>query len=753
MISKKRLFVGLLLIIICGLWLPSASLAQAPTNVIVVYPAAEPQEDSMALSVFFTIVDESGRPISRPGIETVSIQLLGGNSLPTPATFSDPNTPFYITLLLDASGSMQNVMGSVREAAQEAINNTPPNARVAVIKFNDLPIDDVIRPIQNFTSDMVLVKGAINAVDSEPGAPTCLYNVAYKSIELLDETTQNPQERQAIILFTDGKDERADGSPCSQWKYEDVINRATRALPITPIHTIGLCSDATCANLKREELRSMAKETSAFSATGDQNSLGQLFGEIMEGLNSQFVARANVYARQGENQAVLSVKLRDREAPLTTTFNFFSDKDYDVPPPPVAAQFTSLIYDSNQDVYTVGVSVANPENVQKIVVEVWDEKSGTQVPPAQEFDNPEASLQFERPTEGLSAGREYSFRVKAVDEEGFMVADEEGETTLDLAEFVYEPPAADEIQFVIKSVQANFNNNQLLIDMDIPEASQVNSYEGFIVDEDTGAGVFEFTPTLFDGAQIQVDLPPAIAQIEETREYRATIFLSTKDGRRLQAEPYQFKAVPPPPPGLLLRIWQVVQIPIVLAVILIIILSTIGLIIYWNRPARKESLPSPMPRPPIDRTVITASPVVPSQGRSQPAPNRQAHTAPKPPSPPVSPKPAARAGSAGSAQPRLRLEITKSPSPSGESKKIITRFPCVIGREGGGGDFNVPDPHMSRRHAEISVRGGQFFVTDLGSRNGTFINETKLAPNTPTPLTGSAVIGLGRRSKIKVDPR
>ncbi len=44
----------------------------------------------------------------------------------------------------------------------------------------------------------------------------------------------------------------------------------------------------------------------------------------------------------------------------------------------------------------------------------------------------------------------------------------------------------------------------------------------------------------------------------------------------------------------------------------------------------------------------------------------------------------------------------------------------VLGREGN--DINFPDdPFISGRHAEIRVAGGQLSVTDLGSRNGTFV--------------------------------
>ena len=173
MIRTKTLNV--LFILVCiGFWLPASAQAQEPARVIVIYPAAEPQAESLALSVFFTITDESGRPISRPGIETVEVQLLEGNTTPVLASFSEANTPFYISLLLDASGSMASVMPAVREAAQTAIDNVPSNARVAVFKFNDLSIDQELRPIEPFTDDMVLVKGSINAVQSDPNAPTCL---------------------------------------------------------------------------------------------------------------------------------------------------------------------------------------------------------------------------------------------------------------------------------------------------------------------------------------------------------------------------------------------------------------------------------------------------------------------------------------------------------------------------------------------------------------------------------------------------
>ncbi|MCL4297862.1 MAG: FHA domain-containing protein [Anaerolineae bacterium] len=730
MISRKMPLV-LLILVLVGLLGPAAAHAQTPTNVIVIYPAAEPQADSLALSVFFVITDELGRPISRPGIDSVEIELLGGgDNVPVEAKFTDPQTPFYIALILDASGSMASAMPGVREAAQAAVDSAPAGANIAVIKFNKLALEDNLTIVEPFTPNLALVKGSINAIEAEPNAPTCLYNTLYKSIELLDEITDEPQERQAIIVFTDGKDDDGAGNPCSQRKYEDVINRATLALPITPIHTIGLCADEACSNLRKEELRSMAKETSAFAATGSQNNMSEVFREIMEGLSSQLVARANVYARQGDNQAALSIKLQDNDVPLTTTFSFFSPQDYNAPPPPANAQISNLVYDQAQDIYTIAMSVTSPETLQKVVVELWDEKSGTQLPPAQEFENPEATLQFERNTDDLVAGREYSFRVKAVDKDGFLITiGEEGETILAKQTFVYEPPPPPPPEIIIKSVQADFQAQRLFVDLESRNVGEITSYQGFIVDKETGAGIYEFGPTLFPGNRIEEQLPERMEQAGEPRSYVMNLTLIPKEGPAIKpAQPYEFKAIPPPPPSLLVRVGRVLQNPAILISIFVIVLCTIGLVIYLNRPAKKEALLSPMPRPPIDHTMISGPSAAAPQSKPQ-----------QPPPRPTQPQP-----------PRLHLEILETPGAPPEKKKVITTFPFVIGRDGS--NFNIPgDQTLSRQHVEISVRDNKFFITDLESRNGTYIGQTRLPPRTPTPLGNTSVVRLGHRTQLKLD--
>ncbi len=51
---------------------------------------------------------------------------------------------------------------------------------------------------------------------------------------------------------------------------------------------------------------------------------------------------------------------------------------------------------------------------------------------------------------------------------------------------------------------------------------------------------------------------------------------------------------------------------------------------------------------------------------------------------------------------------------------------------------------VSRRHARISRRGGEVFIEDLNSLNGTFLNATRLVPELPYPVKDGDEMQLGK---------
>jgi pSer/pThr/pTyr-binding forkhead associated (FHA) protein len=60
-------------------------------------------------------------------------------------------------------------------------------------------------------------------------------------------------------------------------------------------------------------------------------------------------------------------------------------------------------------------------------------------------------------------------------------------------------------------------------------------------------------------------------------------------------------------------------------------------------------------------------------------------------------------------------------------------------------DSDDPEAKVSRRHARIVLRNGQYFIEDLGSTNGTFINRgRRLLPGDRQPLRDGDEIIVGK---------
>ncbi len=64
----------------------------------------------------------------------------------------------------------------------------------------------------------------------------------------------------------------------------------------------------------------------------------------------------------------------------------------------------------------------------------------------------------------------------------------------------------------------------------------------------------------------------------------------------------------------------------------------------------------------------------------------------------------------------------------------------ILGRDPGTRG-SIPDASISRRHARITVRDGLATLEDLESKNGTFVNEVRIAA--PTPLSDGDPVRLG----------
>lgn len=70
-----------------------------------------------------------------------------------------------------------------------------------------------------------------------------------------------------------------------------------------------------------------------------------------------------------------------------------------------------------------------------------------------------------------------------------------------------------------------------------------------------------------------------------------------------------------------------------------------------------------------------------------------------------------------------------------------------IGR-GPSNDLTFTSQTVSRDHAAVTFRDGRWFVEDRGSFNGTFLNGTRVQPDTPLPLRHADRISIGAETVI-----
>jgi pSer/pThr/pTyr-binding forkhead associated (FHA) protein len=65
-------------------------------------------------------------------------------------------------------------------------------------------------------------------------------------------------------------------------------------------------------------------------------------------------------------------------------------------------------------------------------------------------------------------------------------------------------------------------------------------------------------------------------------------------------------------------------------------------------------------------------------------------------------------------------------------------------------DLVLSDDETSRHHARIYCDAATWFVVDLGSTNGTCLNEQQLEPHVPHPLAANDTLRLGYATAFRV---
>lgn len=719
-LTKQIRVTWWLVVGVCSLGLLLVPTAWAQTAKLTInYPEAMEEADRVALRLYFTITDDRGRVIEDSGIESAQIVLEDARY---PVTPRKATTDIYIVLALDTSGSITPALDTMRAAAIAALDGAPVSAYFSVIKFNE-----EIQVLQPFSNDHLQTTNTINRLTIDDSG-TCLYDAVVTAIDqVVRATVSSGPTRRAVVVFTDGRDERTrgQGDRCSRAELSDVI-QAAQAAPV-PIYTIGLIG-AQGAN--EVELQQMAEQTGGLSATGGQRDLRTLFARILDALRSQWLVETAVYPSQsGAHVATLEIQLPDKSL-LTAAMPIVTSRSFQkgLPEAPPSILKSDLVADRAQQQYIVELTVENDAQIAYWQLNIKDRSNGLKV--ADFTFGADTPIVFD--PQSLENGKEYLIEIFGLDGSGQFVKDAEGSPILSTIQFKHWTENESEPVVLIDSVEIDRQVGELRVRLTIKDEQEIYEYQVQVFNSNTNILALEFQPTLSVDNSFDVPLGSL-----DAGKYRIEVRALDANGavRSVSDEEIQYE---PHPSSWWQRLRDGLRDNLYLVlIILLVLIGVVGLLMFRSHQAYQTGTPY------LERRGLQANRDISSSLNRTMFGKQDATPSGMEPEnwSLLSPELKEEVGVS------VTLRLTNSPGMLGIGKSLRAHhFPFTIGREGA--DFSVAgDLHISRPHARLIEENGQIFLEDT-SKNGTFVNGKRVPPGSRVALTGRGNLGLGRHTSL-----
>lgn len=282
-------------------------------------------DDFPTIRIPVTVRNENGVPIR--GLKPDQFEVIEDGRVSFQPSSVEPqvNSDAVISVIMtiDVSGSMKGrPIEEAMRAANTLIDELSPQDRGAVVAFADeVNIDpDHLEEGKEigFTTDKNALRNVVNFLDGKIGWDTPLYDAIYKSVRMV---TGEPAGKRAIIVITDGRDERdnAQGVPVkdagSLSSPDDPINEANRHnIPIFSVGLVGLGGQIDTRYLRR-----LAERTGGeYQEAPQPEELTPIFQNVVNQLKQQYVLAYDSNLIEDDNEHSIMVRVL---LPQGHTFN------------------------------------------------------------------------------------------------------------------------------------------------------------------------------------------------------------------------------------------------------------------------------------------------------------------------------------------------------------------------------------------------------------------------------------------------
>lgn len=747
----------------------SGLVAQDATQAFINYPQITESGDGLQLKLYFTVNDSSGQVVPTAQVRSARIVLADGSSYE--AEVEQPNDPFYIVLVLDASGSMGGAQEDMQKAAAQLVQNAPSSAQFAVVRFNQQ-----IDKLQDFTSQKNNIYNAISQVEPVNLSGTCLYDALGSAMSELGGRFTG---RRAIILFTDGKDETVSGDACSSSTYDQVVATANQSSLRIPIHTIGMRGGQNPIN--EIELRNLASATGGLSAIGAQADMAALFGRVLDGLRSQWAVTATIYPPQGTVGVSLFTTLSNGTLLQPAGTTFVSPRKYSLPPtatPPVSPtpadttiEIRSVSESVSEQMVTLEIIVQNGEPVQEYRIDLIDPdsllKNSVPVPAPM-------PARVNLPVNNLVSGT-YRIVIYALAEDGSQIT-QSAEKTFKHTQPTATPtatftptatgtatatatgtatatptPTATATPLVVSLKITPLKPAADATDFDIQiEAANpdlIRQYKLELIGEDRLViGVFKYPTPPYDLIWFPLSSMP------EGGRYTLSVTALDDKEQKLAEASVEILYTPPPVPTItpsptatliptevpLLSAEGLAQNRgiIIPAIVVVIVALILVLVLLVRRSSAKPATGTGF----LDELsgVYESAKDAPVMQPGSPVGDVNATNA-------IAAFDPNATNAVAMQLPRATLTVKRSGDSGQENKQItIAHVPFILGRLGQADANFDGDKNVSRKHAEITFNGKEFFISDLNSTLGTSVDGQSIGRMTPTNLPNGSTVVLGK---------